>query len=92
MYDAKKITDFYFTITAIACNIYNVPESGFKSCKIFSVDRRKLIYFLNSRGLTFERITDINKNFRKNSLVERINIDELNPTSEGKFFYSKDFD
>ncbi len=89
LYDSKKITNFYFTITAITCNIFNIPESGFKSCKIFSVDRTKLICFLNSRGLTFERITEINENIRKNSLENRININELNPVSEGKFFYSK---
>lgn len=90
LYDSKKITDFYFTITSIKCKEYNVPESGFKSCKIFSVDRRKLINLLNSRGLTFERIKTLNHQIRKGTFKNRIYVNELNAITEGKFFYSKE--
>ena len=89
LFDGKKITDFYFTITAITCTVYNVPESGFKSCKIFSVNRRKLILFLASRGLDFKRIFEINEEIRQSTSEDRIKISELNSISEGKFFYSK---
>ncbi|WP_432672165.1 hypothetical protein [Flavobacterium sp. SM2513] len=89
LYDSKKITDFYFTITAIKCNEYNVPESGFRSCKIFSVDRRKLINLLNSRGLNIDRIKALNEHIRKGTAEDRIKVDELNAATEGKFFYSK---
>lgn len=87
LFDKHKVTDRYFTITAITCNEYYKPESGFKSCKITSVDRVKLIQLLESRGLTYERIVEINQEIRKGTAEGKIPVNELNH-SEGNFHYS----
>jgi len=89
LHDARKETDFYFTITAICCNVYNVPESGFKSCKIFSVHRKKLLGLLAKKGLGYERISEINQEIRKGNGEDRLFITELDAKTEGYFFYSK---
>ena len=89
LYDNSKLTDFYFTVTAIKCKIYETPESGFKSCKIFSINRKKLINLLTSRGLTYDRISEINQAIRGSSQNERIPVPELEARSEGTFYFSK---
>ncbi|WDO13948.1 hypothetical protein MH928_04425 [Flavobacterium sp. WW92] len=89
LYDNSKLTDFYFTITAITCNTYETPESGFKSCKIFSINRKKLINLLTSKGLTYDKISEINQSIRGGSQDERILVPELETRSEGNFYFSK---
>jgi len=89
LHDVRKETDFYFTVTAICCNVYNVPESGFKSCKVFSIHRKKLLELLSKKGLDYERISEINQKIRSGNSEDRIEIEELDAKSEGYFFYSK---
>ncbi|WP_324522720.1 hypothetical protein [Flavobacterium sp.] len=89
VFDKGKITNMYFCITAICCNLENVPESGFKSCKIISVNREKLVNLLKSRGLDYNRIININQEIRSKNVDGRIPIDELNNFTEGNFNFSK---
>lgn len=89
VFDKTKITNYYFTITSIFCNTEKVPESGFKGCKITSVDRVKLIKLLQSKGLDYERISEINQQIRTGDSEGRIPIEELNTTTEGNFHFTK---
>ncbi|MCO6163964.1 hypothetical protein [Flavobacterium sp. NRK F7] len=89
LYDKSKITDKYFLITGIFLNDEHDIKKGFKSCKIISVDRAKLILFLKSRGLNFEKILEINHSIRNGTQEKNIFISELDSRLEGKMYYSK---
>ncbi|WP_298156173.1 hypothetical protein [Flavobacterium sp.] len=88
LYDAEKVTDRYFAITGITCNTSNEPKTGFKSCKITSVHRGKLINLLTSKGLTYHRISEINQELRSGTADGKILIPELESRTEGNFHYT----
>lgn len=89
LFDKTKITDKYFLITSIFCNTEKEPESGFKNCKIFSVDRVKLIKLLQSKELNYQRISEINQEIRDGNSEGRIPTKELNSFTEGNFHFTK---
>ncbi|KAF2514869.1 hypothetical protein [Flavobacterium foetidum] len=89
LFDDNKATHKYFCITAIGCNEKSNPESGFKSCKITSIDRSLLINLLGSKGLTYERIIKINEEIRSGFSEGKIPIQKLNSDEEGYFYFSK---
>lgn len=89
LYDETKLTNKYFLITAIYLNEPNNLKKGFKSCKITSVDRNKLINLLNSKKLSFSRVNDLNNQIRNSNNEGGIRLDELDYYSEGKLFFSK---
>ena len=89
LFDKTKITNKYFLITGIFLNDENDIKKGFKSCKIISVDRAKLIIFLKSRGLSFERVSEINQSIRNGREYNKIPLTELDSRLEGNMYYSK---
>ena len=89
VFDKSKLTHKYFAITGIFCNTEKIPESGFKSCKITSVDRARLVNRLKSKGLDYERIMQINQEIRSGTTENRIAVNELDERTEGYFYYSK---
>lgn len=89
LFDKTKKTNKYFLITGIFLNDKNDIKKGFKSCKIISVDRTKLIFFLKSRGLNFTRISEINQSIRNGKEDNKIPIAELNSRIEGNMYFSK---
>ena len=89
LYDTSKLTHKYFLITAIFLNEPSDFSKGFKSCKITSVDRGKLIELLNSKKLSVKRVDDLNNQIRNGNAEGGIPIDELDYYSEGKLFFSK---
>lgn len=89
LFDKTKKTNKYFLITGIFLNDKNDIKKGFKSCKIISVDRTKLIFFLKSRGLNFERVSEINQSIRNGIEYNKIPITELDSRLEGNIYYSK---
>jgi hypothetical protein len=89
LYDNSKLTDKYFLITAIYLNEPNDFTKGFKSCKITSVDRSSFLELLNSKKLSFSRLSDLNNQIRNGINEGGIQLDELDYYSEGKLFFSK---
>lgn len=88
LYDSDKTTDRYFAVTGITCNTPNEPKSGFKSCKIVSVNRSKLINLLTLKGLTYKRIIEINQEIRSATTDGRISVMELEGRAQGNFHYT----
>jgi hypothetical protein len=84
--DDTKITDKYHIIANIFEKDKNDISKGFNFCKIYSVERRKLRNFLAERGLTTERLIEINNIIRSGGEVNSIGLD---PETEGRFVYSK---
>lgn len=89
LFDSHKKTQKYFLITGIFLNNPEDIKEGFKSCSIISVDRAKLINLLESRGLTHEKIQEMNLEIRGGTNENAIPIKELNAQNEGKFYFSK---
>jgi len=89
LYDERKLTHKYFVITGIFLNDVHDITKGFSKCSVTSVDRVKLKDWLVTKGLTFGKIMQINNTIRQCVEEDRIPIPELDPVSEGKFYYSK---
>ena len=89
LFDKTKSTNYYFLITGICCQQYNILESGLKKCKITTVHREKLIKLLAQKGLNFEKIAQIEQSIRTKNQSGKFEICELNPKTEGYFYYSK---
>ena len=89
LFDAHKVTDKYFVITGIFLNTPNDFNKGFKSCKITSVDRTRLVRLLSTKGLEIQRILEINQELRSGSREGSIAVKELDSRSEGNFYFSK---
>lgn len=87
--DEKKITSHYFLITGIYANDINDLSKGFKSCKITSVERKKLIGYLDSKGLTKEKLDSYQNDMRiMVGGTKKTTIPELNSRTQGCLFYS----
>lgn len=89
LFDKTKDTQRYFLVTGIYLNNPENINEGFKDCNIISVDRIKLINLLESKGLDFNSTTKINNRIRSCTEEKGIKIKELNPQTEGRFYYSK---
>ena len=87
--DGTKKTERYFLITSIHLNYPGYFESGFKSCRITSVDRYKLIKMLEGKGLYYERILEIDQQIRSGKNEQTIPVTELDHKKEGKFYFSR---
>ena len=89
LYDDTKITTHYFLVTGICVNDLNDLEQGFTGCKITSVHRQKLVDYLGSIGLTFDTLSQYQKDIRKQYQNKKtaITIDELDSNS-GCLYYS----
>ena len=91
--DVSKITDYYFLITDIHANDENDISKGIINCKITSVDRHKLMLFLDEIGLTDEKLSQYNESIRvKKVKTKIIVINELYEKSQGCIVYSEHLD
>ncbi|MBI9040273.1 hypothetical protein [Lutibacter sp.] len=87
--DDDKITTHYFLITGIYANDEKDLSKGISKCKITSVDRKKLIDYLNSIGLTQEKLFNYQTEIRaSNKKLKKTAIAELNDKTQGCLFYS----
>lgn len=82
LFDKSKITDKYFIITAI-----EERENQILSCRLISIDRVKLVSFLEERGLNRERLNDYERDFRLNEKYKKQLIPEIN-SNEGFLFFT----
>lgn len=87
--DDSKLTTHYFLITGIFTQNKSDISKGFKTCTITSVNRKKLLIFLDSKGLTKERLLHYDTDLRdfKNTKTKTL-IKELNPNTEGLLYFS----
>ena len=92
LFDERKTTHYYFLITAIflknQVSKLTKPED-IESLKIISVNRNKLIALLSHKSLSFEKLTLYNDNLRLSKKNGRITLPELNPSTEGVLYVSK---
>lgn len=84
--DSQKITTHYFLVTSIYLKNNDI-SSGFKSCKIISVDRDKLLFELEKIGLSVNKLIVYDNEFRNKEKCGKIEIKELNKR-EGVMYYS----
>ena len=87
LFDKSKVTDFYFLVTSIYANDKTDLTKGFKSCKITSVDRKKLINHLASIKLTASKLFEYENRFRSGRKEGKNTISELT-LNEGLIFFS----
>lgn len=91
--DENKITTHYFLVVGIYANDSTDLEKGFKKAKIISVDRNKLLVFLDGIGLSFEKLTSYNQQLRQSKKSERKTvIAELYAQSQGCIYFSEQLD
>lgn len=87
--DNTNITTHYFLVTSIYAFDKNNLNKGFKKCTITSVNKRKLLSFLDSVGLTNIKLKQYDSSIRnQSSPLKKIAIKELNSHKEGCFTYS----
>jgi len=88
-----KITTHYFLIVGIYAVDKNDFEKGFTEAKIISVDRTKLLAFLDSIGITLSKLKAYNKKLRlAQKSARKTAIDELFLKTQGCLYYSKQLD
>ena len=83
LFDEKKKTDFYSLITAI----YSDEPHSYTSCKITLVNRKKLIGFLQKKGISSETISKAIIKMSKTHGKHKL--DGLDDRKEGYLFFSK---
>jgi len=89
LFDKSKETNSYFLINGIYLNDPKDINKGFEKCSIISVNRCKLIHLLESKKLDLSNITRINNIIRSGIEEKSIEICELNPRTQGRFYFSK---
>ena len=85
LFDDVKKTDFYSLITAI----YSDEPHSYTSCNITLVNRKKLVWFLENKGLSEAQLDVLLKKYSGSS--GKIEIDMLNARKEGYLFFSSRF-
>lgn len=89
LHDGKKLTHYYFLITSIHLNGKDI-EDGFSGCKITSVNKKKLIKFLDLKGLSKNRLNELDIAIRNSNQKDNILLQELDPKKEGCLFLTED--
>ena len=91
--DENKITTHYFLIVGIYAIDKSDLQKGFTKVKIISVDRTKLLIFLDNIGLTSTQLKAYNQKLRVSENCERKTaVDELFMNTQGCLFYSNQLD
>jgi len=91
--DEHKITTHYFLIVGIHAIDENDLKKGFTKAKIISIDRAKLLFFLDNIGLTHAKLSTYNQKLRLLGEKRRVIIlNELYAKTQGCIFYSKQLD
>lgn len=89
LFDEEKRTEYYFLITAIYTNPESDLKQGINSLNIVSVNRKKLIRYLNYKGINKDFISRTQDEIRKSTKEKNIPISQLNATAEGCLYFSK---
>ena len=87
LFDTRKTTHFYFLITGIKSKTQNI-EDGFKDCKITSVHAEKLRKYLESIGLGWDTLNDLDAQIRNSDQQKNIPLRHLKEREEGCLFLS----
>ena len=82
--DEQKEAAYYFLVTDIQTD----ATDEFKSCKITSINRRKLLDLLEQKNLTPLRLKTYDQTVRADKKNGKIVIKELNASKEGYIFSS----
>lgn len=91
--DKNKITSHYFLVVGIYAVDKKDLKKGITKVKIISVDRSKLLVFLDGIGLTLAKLNEYNQKIRLLEKSERKTaINELYMNSQGCLFYSEQLD
>ncbi|TCK66911.1 hypothetical protein DFQ05_2197 [Winogradskyella wandonensis] len=87
--DETKLTTHYFLITGIYVENETDLSKGFKNCTITSVNRKKLLIYLESKGLSKNRLLQYDADLRdfENKKLKN-EIEELHPKTEGLLYFS----
>ncbi|SNY94977.1 hypothetical protein [Flagellimonas pacifica] len=83
LFDQAKNTHFYALITSI----FSDEDEKYTSCNITFVNRKKLLSFLEKRGLTQSFLKDITSSNK--GLHGKLVLDKINPKTEGYLFFSR---
>jgi hypothetical protein len=90
-FDQSKDTQYYFLITGIFLDnkkeLLNLKD--IKKLKITSVDRSKLIAFLENLNLNEKVLNNYDKNLRKALSFGKNNLEELNNKTQGLLFFTE---
>jgi hypothetical protein len=87
LFDDNKQTHFYFLVTGIKAK--NPKQHDYYDCIITSVDRSKLLRFLDGINLDEQQLSNYQKEIRARKHKEnRIEIKELDIKKEGCLFFS----
>ncbi len=81
--DTTKKTDFYSLITGI----YADEMDKFTACNITFINREKLLDFLDSRGLSSEKMKELARS--QPNYHGKMELESLNPHNEGYLFFSR---
>ncbi len=90
--DAKKETQYYFLITGIFLKNDNTNLSDYKdieSLKITSVNRNKLILYLESSGLSKSKLITYDLDIRSNKTFGKNPIPEFKNPKEGCLYFTE---
>ena len=82
LFDTAKKTDFYALVTAI----YEDSPNTFTSCKITLVNRKKLLAFLASKGITRQSLNRVIKKHPGKSAKQTLA--QLDAKKEGYLYFS----
>ncbi len=87
LFDVNKHTHYYFLVTSIKAK--NPEKHDYYNCKITSVNRSKLLQFLNSINLTEQQLDIYQDAIRAGEYTKnKIEIKELDIKKEGCLFFS----
>lgn len=89
LFDSTKETQCYMLVTNILANSNDDIQSGIQSVKLHYVKRRELQEWLASKGLNELRLRELDAQTRVGEMLDRIQIPELNPATEGNLYFSK---
>jgi len=87
--DETKQTTHYFLITGIYAGNGKDLSEGFTSCIITSVNRKKLLNYLENKGLSKNRLLQYDADLRDfENPTNKNEIEELSPKTEGLLYFS----
>jgi hypothetical protein len=91
LFDEHKLTQYYFLITGVFLKkgktILSTPDD-IEKIKITSVNRQKLIIFLESKGLSKGKLLKYDSDIRESKTFGKNELAELNEKTEGLIYYT----
>jgi hypothetical protein len=91
LFDEHKLTQYYFLITGIFLKKGKTilsTSDDIEKIKITSVNRQKLIDFLESKGLHKEKLLKYDSDIRESKTFGKNELAELNEKTEGLIYYT----